>query len=100
MDEGWNEPGETSMPDVVVHGYSSVTMIVTGIEQAGTIDTEEVLKVMDDPGFTFERYYIPNAMIGGVETYGCRRFLPHFVPYGEIIDGELVQMGGVACLVP
>ena len=100
MEEGWSQPGETSMPDVVVHGYSCVSQIVTAIEEAGTIDPEEVLKVMDDPDFTFERYYVPNATIGGVETFGCRRFVPHFVPYGEIIDGELVQMGGAACLVP
>lgn len=100
MDEGWAQTGETEMPDVAVHGYSGVSQIVTAIEEAGTIDSEEVLKVMDDPDFTFERYYVPNAKIGGVETYGCRRFVPHFVPYGEIIDGELVQMGGAVCNVP
>lgn len=44
MEEGWSQPGEASMPDVVVHGYSSVTMIVAGIEEAGTIDTDEVLR--------------------------------------------------------
>jgi len=100
MDEGHARPGETSMPDCVVHGYSYVTFFVTAMEKAGSIDTEELMKVYDDPSFTFERYYVPNAKLGGFETYGINHFVPHYVPYAEIIDGKLVQMGGAVCAVP
>jgi len=57
------------------------------VETAGSIDVDEVMKVFDDSDFTWGRYYVPNANLGGLETYGIGHFLLHFVPYGEIIDG-------------
>ena len=97
-------PGETDMPDTVVHGYSQMIMYKTAIEKAGSIDPDEVMKVFDDPNFRFERYYHPDGALGGFETFGIRRQLTHFNPYGElVIEGgkaTVVQMGGKVVLVP
>jgi branched-chain amino acid transport system substrate-binding protein len=97
-------PDETDMPDCVVHGYSQIMFLKKAFEQADSIDTDEVMKVFDDPDFRFERYYTPNAKLGGFETYGIRRQMPHFNPYCEIVleDGEpkLVQMGGTVVEIP
>jgi len=82
------KPGET-MNCCTIHGYSHVTAIATAIEQAGSIDVDEVLKVMDDPDFRFNRIYVENASIGGFETYGIRRQFPHFQAYSEIQDGVI-----------
>jgi len=73
-----------------VHGYSHVTAIVTAIEQAGSIDVDDVIKVFDDPDFRFNRCYVENARVGGFETYGIRRQFPHFQAYSEIHDGGLI----------
>ncbi len=74
------------------------------IEEAGSLDPDEVMKVVDDPGFTFERYYVPDAKLGRLEPLGIRQQMPHFNPYCEIVieDGEakVVQMGGMPVNVP
>jgi len=97
-------PGEDRMPDCVVHGYSHMMFYKTAIETAGSLDTDEVMKVFDDPDFTFERYYVSNAKLGGIETFGIRRQFPHYNPYSEVVieegQAKVVQMGGKAIIVP
>jgi len=97
-------PGETSMPDCVVHGYSQMMFYKKAIETAGSLDPDEVVKVIDDPNFRFERYYVSNAKLGGIETFGIRRQMPHFNPYSEIVvegdQAKVVQMGGKAVNTP
>jgi len=102
--EGHAQPGEVVMSDTAVHGYSHMMFLKKAFETAGTLDVDEVLEVIDDPGFRFERYYYPNAELGGAETFGIRRMMGHFNPYGEIVveDGEVkpVQMGGKVVETP
>ncbi len=97
-------PGEDRMPDCVVHGYSHMMFYKKAIETADSIDTDEVMKVFDDPDFTFERYYVSNAKLGGIETFGIRRQFPHYNPYSEVVieggQAKVVQMGGKAIIVP
>ena len=97
-------PGETAMPDTVVHGYSQMVMYKTAIEKAGSIDPAEVMKVFADPSFRYERYYHPDGALGGLETFGIRRQMTHFNPYGEVVieggKAKVVQMGGKVVLVP
>jgi ABC-type branched-subunit amino acid transport system substrate-binding protein len=98
------QPGETSMPDCVVHGYSQMMFYKKAIEAAGSIDTAKVMQVINDPNFAFERYYVPNAKLGGTQTFGINRQMPHFNPYSEIVieggQAKVVQMGGKAVNVP
>jgi hypothetical protein len=102
--EGHAQPGEVVMADCSVHGYSHMMFLKKAFETAGTLDKDEVLAVIDDPNLRFERYYHPNAKLGGVETFGITRQMGHFCPYGEIVveDGEvrLVQMGGKVVQTP
>jgi len=97
-------PDETDMPDCVVHGYSQMMFYKKAFEQADSLDPDEVMKVFDDPDFRFERYYTPNAELGGIETFGIRRQMPHFNPYCEIViengEAKVMQMGGTVVNVP
>ena len=82
------KPGE-AMNTCTIHGYGHVTCLATAIKQAGSIDVDEVVKVFDDPNFRFNRIYVENARLGGIETLGVRRQFPHFQAYGEIQNGVL-----------
>ena len=98
------KPGEDRMPDCVVHGYSHMMFYKKAIETAGSLDQDKVMKVIDDPNFTFERYYVSNAKLGGIETFGIRRQFPHYNPYSEVVieggQAKIVQKGGKAIIVP
>ncbi len=92
------------MPDTIVHGYSHMMFYKKAFEAAGTFDKDKVLEVCDDPGFRFERYYYPDAELGGIETFGIRRMMGHFNPFGVITveDGEViaVQVSGKIVSTP
>jgi ABC-type branched-subunit amino acid transport system substrate-binding protein len=60
-------------------GYGCITFYKQAIEAAGSIDPDEVMKVMDDPNFTYEWFGLQNQKLGGIERYGIRR-----VHYGYI----------------
>jgi len=96
--------GETDMPDTVVHGYSHMMFYAKAIEQAGSIDPEEVMKVFDDPSFRFERYYHSDGSLGGMETFGILRQMTHFNPYGEVVvegdEARVVMLSGKVVRTP
>jgi len=54
-------------------GFSTVYFYKQAIETAGSIDPDEVLKVFDDPNWTYEWWGQPGRSLGGLETYGIRR---------------------------
>ena len=95
---------ETDMPDTTVHGYSHMMFYAKAIETAGSIEPTEVLKVIDDPNFRFERYYVSDASLSGLQTTGINRQMSHFNPYGEVvIEGDeayVVQMDGRVVELP
>jgi branched-chain amino acid transport system substrate-binding protein len=104
FDEGYAQPGEVVMSDTAVHGYSHMMFYKKAFEEAGTLDKDEVMKVLDNPNFRFERYYYPNAELGGIETFGIRRMMGHFNPFGviEVEDDEViaVQLSGKIVSTP
>ena len=70
-------------------GYGNVMLIKQAIEEAGSIDPDLVVKVFDDPNWTFEWFGMPGHKLGGLETYGIRRVHPDEIVYesrGSRID--------------
>jgi len=98
------KPGETDMPGTLVNGYRHVMFYRDAIEEAGSIDPDDVLKVFDDPTFEFEAYFTPDGTLGGLEMFGISRYLAHYVPFGRIVveggEAKVVQMGGAKYVVP
>ena len=94
------EPGETTMNVCVVHGYGQMGFIKTAIEEAGSIDVDEVIKAFEDPDFTFERYLNSPAKLSGLETFGIMRQFPMFIVYAEIWDAEVEIIDGADVEMP
>jgi hypothetical protein len=65
---------------------------VDAIKEAGSVDTEEVMKVLDDPNFRFDLFWAENASLGGLETFGVRRQWPLSCDYGEILDVNTINL--------
>ena len=86
------KPDETDMPDTVVHGYSHMMFYVEAIEQAQSIDPDEVIKILDDPDFRFDLFNMDDVSLGGIQLFGIRRHIPHPSAYGEIIDADNVKL--------
>jgi branched-chain amino acid transport system substrate-binding protein len=84
-------PGET-LNCCCIHSYSHVLFYVKACQEAGTTDPDEVLKAIEDPSFRFDRIYVEDAEVGGLETAGIKRQFPHFQCYSEIQDGELTSI--------
>jgi branched-chain amino acid transport system substrate-binding protein len=90
-DEKYARPGEP-LDRVTPMGYSTVVMYRDAIEQAGSIDPDEVMKVFDDPNFRFDAFWADDVAMGGIETYGIRRQWPLPCDYGEIIDADNINL--------
>ena len=84
----------------VSHAYGQVEFLAAAIEEAGSIDVDEVIKAFEDPDFTFERYLNTNAKLGGLESYGILRQFPHYIIYAEIWDGEVEIIDGAVVAAP
>ena len=54
------------------------------MQAAGGIEYDEVIKVLDDPNFTFTGFGVPGKKLGGIETYGIRRVAPIDVAYSVV----------------
>lgn len=89
----WQEmyPGEP-MDRCPPMTYSAVMFYAAAIEEAGSIDPDEVMKVLDDPDFRFDVFFADDVALGGMETFGIRRHHPLNCDYGEIIDAEHVYL--------
>jgi len=64
-----------------------VRMYKQAIEEVGTLDTDEVLKLFDDPDWTFEWFGTPGRTFGGLEAYGVLRALEDEVCFSEVVNG-------------
>jgi len=64
-------------------------VLLQAIEEAGSIDSDAVVAVLDDPNWTFDRFGV-ETQLGGLETFGIARVVPILFYYSEIINGELV----------
>jgi ABC-type branched-subunit amino acid transport system substrate-binding protein len=90
--EVYAENPRDSMMRTPTMGYDAMMMFATAIEQAGSIDTDEVMKVLDDPTFRFPSVVSEETALGGWETYGIRRQAPLNDDYGEIIDADNINL--------
>jgi branched-chain amino acid transport system substrate-binding protein len=54
-------------------GFSTIYFYKQAIETAGSIDPDDVIKVFDDPTWTYEWWGQPGRSLGGLETFGIRR---------------------------
>jgi len=54
-------------------GFATVYFYKQAIETAGSIDPDDVMKVLDDPTWTYEWWGQPGRSLGGLETFGIRR---------------------------
>ena len=84
-------PGQSMMRTPTM-GYDAMMMYATAIEQAGSIDPDEVMKVLDDPNFRFPTVFSDSTALGGWESYGIRRSFPLNDDYGEIIDPDNINL--------
>lgn len=72
-------------------GYAFVYFFKQAIEEANSIDPDEVMKVLDDPNWRFEWFGRVGASLGGVETTGINRCINDEVGYSELINCEKVM---------
>ena len=85
-------PGETEILLVTTAAYNGIMVFAQAIEEAGSIDPDEVMKVLDDPDFRFDIFNMDDVALGGIQLFGIRRHIPHPSAYGEIIDADNVQL--------
>jgi branched-chain amino acid transport system substrate-binding protein len=53
--------------------YGAVMLYKQAIEEADSIDPDEVRAVFDDPDWEFEWFGMPGRQLGGFQTFGVRR---------------------------
>ena len=54
-------------------GFSTIYFYKQLIETAGSINPDDVMKVLDDPSWMYEWWGQPGRSLGGLETFGIRR---------------------------
>jgi len=89
--EKFAQPGQ-KMDRLAPMSYSAVLMFAKAIEEAGSIDPDEVMKVFNDPNFRFDAFFADDVALGGIETFGIRRQWPLNNDYGEIIDVNNISL--------
>src|SRR4030042_894391 len=57
----------------VVNGFGGIMVYKQAIEKAGSIDPDQVMKVFNDPTWTYEWFGEPGHKFGGLETFGIAR---------------------------
>jgi len=80
--------------------YIGVEIFVQAWQAAGSIDPDDVMKVFDDPNFTFTAFGIPDQRLGGYETFGIRRNNPIDIAYSVVENGKKVMKSVVHAYVP
>jgi len=81
-------------------GYAFTYFYKQAIELAGSIDTEEVMKVIDDPTWRFEWFGRQGASLGGTELVGINRCINDEVGYSELINCEKVMKSRKSVDIP
>jgi branched-chain amino acid transport system substrate-binding protein len=88
----WRERFGTEMEFTAFIGYEVIRIYVQAIQEAGSIDPEEVLEVFDDPNWRFTFWGDTQSEMSGVETYGARRQTEGFQGLSQIVNGEIQQL--------
>jgi branched-chain amino acid transport system substrate-binding protein len=92
--------GDQPLSAVTYGSYAGLMLLVQAIEEAESIDPDEVMKVFDDPNWEFEWFGIPGRSLGGLETFGIRRCVQDEVGYSEVINGVKVMKSHERTMIP
>jgi len=80
--------------------YGAVNLYRQAMQEAGSVDPEEVGKVFDDPDFEFEWFGMQGWKLGGLETFGIARCIQDEVGYSEVVNCKKVMYSRQQTLVP
>jgi len=80
-------------------GFYGVQLYVDAMKKAGTTDTDAVMKVFDDPNFSFD-HFGQTSTLGGLQTYGMNRIINDEVCYSKVINCENVMISRLAAVTP
>ena len=80
--------------------YGTVGLYVQAIEEAQSIDPDDVMEVFNDPDWEFEWFGAPGKSFGGLQTVGIRRVTQDEVAYSEVINGVKVMKSRQAVVIP
>ena len=81
-------------------GYSAVWFYKQAIEKAGSIDPDEVLKVFDDPSWTYDWFGMSGRSLGGLELFGIRRVNQDEVCFSVVKGEGFEAISRMATIVP
>ena len=96
----WRERFGTEMEFTAFIGYEVIRIYVQAIQEAGSIDPEEVLKVFDDPTWRFSYWGDTQSEMAGVQTYGARRQTEGYQGLSQIVNGEIQQLSVTKMDIP
>ena len=82
---------DLSMYTTTQCGFVGVNMYVQAMQEAGSIDTDAVVAVFDDPNFRFDWMGF-EAKLGGIETHGVNRVMPFANPLSVIVGDKAEQL--------
>jgi hypothetical protein len=81
-------------------GYEVIRIYVQAIQEAGSIDPEQVLKVFDDPNWRFSYWGDTQSEMAGFQTYGARRQTEGYQGLSQIVNGEIQQLSVIKMDIP
>jgi len=96
----WQERYGTQMQFNNLLGYDVIHIYVQAIQEAGSIDPEQVLKVFDDPNWRFSYWGDTQSEMAGFQTYGARRQTEGFQGLSQIVNGEIQQISVTKMDIP
>jgi len=79
--------------------FRGAMCLFQAMEDAGSVEVEDVMKVFDDPDWTFHVLGYDGKLCG-LETFGINRTMSIFVEFSEIINGEVVVLERVFACCP
>jgi hypothetical protein len=70
------------------------------IEEADSIDPDEVRAVFDDPDWEFEWFGMPGRQLGGLQTFGIRRANQDQNCLSVVKDGKREAVDCIGWVIP
>ena len=96
----WKAKFGTDMQFNSYLGYAVINIYVQAIQKAGSTDPEQVLKVFDDPNWTFSFWGDTQSKMAGIQTYGARRQTLGYQGLSEIVNGQIQQISVTKMDIP
>lgn len=96
----WKAKFGTDMQFNSYLGYAVINIYVQAMQKAGSTDPEQVLKVFDDPNWTFSFWGDTQSKMAGLQTYGARRQTLGYQGLSEIVNGQIQQISVTKMDIP